>query len=163
MLVNNAIGAPEKPTNATEHREMVAASVPSLTHSLLGDPGMNNSIYTIYNRNHMYSDTLSGTLYKSWSVNLYSYKLSTPLGGIDDVTVHAADHDRGSNPKEGMVWCITSHLIRNVIKLQSLLSQQCQHGVERHHCIILRILLSEYLGIFLLYVSISYKDSRELI
>lgn len=65
MLVNNAIGAPEKPTNATEHREMVAASVPSLTHSLLGDPDMNNSIYTIYNRNHMYSDTLSGTLYKS--------------------------------------------------------------------------------------------------
>lgn len=62
-----------------------------------------------------------------------------------------------------MVWCITSHLIRSDIKLQSLLSQQCQHGVERLHCIILRILLSEDLGMFTLYVLIIYKDSEELI
>lgn len=80
MLVNNAIGAPEKSSNATEHREWLQP-VSQSTHGFLGDQGMNNSIYTICNTNHMYSDTLSGTLYKSWSANLYSSKLSTPLRG----------------------------------------------------------------------------------
>lgn len=79
------------------------------------------------------------------------------------MTAHATNHDRDFNPKEGMVWPITSHFIGNVIKLQSLLSQQCQHCDERHHCIILRILFSEYLSIFFWHVSINCKDSREAI
>lgn len=108
MLVNNAFGAPDKSTNAMKHGEVVAASVPSLTHSLLGDQGMDNSVYTTFNKNHVYNNTpFRYPVQELVSQTCILYKLSTPLGGIDDVTAHAANHDRDSNP--GKRWCGALH------------------------------------------------------